>query len=252
MKRVIRAVVLCALLVTAACGGPAPAGDDETAPTLMQLPTLTATLMQTATTTATLTATPRSTQATVTAAASPTATAVVPPTSTPAPTLTQAVASPMVVTPDATLDAAGSALLRGQLLPVRLPPGLTALQAVDAVTPLVLEAAQEPLWTSVTGSAATGWQVAYYDDGADVVFTYVVAPDGELRLLRRAAFGLLPGFPMMRDLITVDSDEALVQAAEQDNLPAEPLTMTLQSAGDAPAWTIAGPDLVTVIAATGG
>lgn len=244
-------LMVAAVMVLSACGGDSSPEADEALPTQMNLPTLTATHTPTITHTPQLTAT-ASPAATHTPPPSPTAThtatAVTIPTATLAPSLTPP--QPAQPTTAVVRPFAGISLFDGDPVPVSVPAGVTALAAVDAVTPHVLETAPASFWAAVSGSPSNGWLVEFYDEANDVILLYRVLPDGEVRRLARAAFGLMPGFPLARDLITVDSDRALELAAAEGPLPSGDILMELRSAGDDPAWAISGDDLVALVPAT--
>lgn len=254
MKRLLP-VWLVLVLLLVACGGDSSPEEAAGLPTQMQLPTLTATLTASVTPlppTPTATQTPVPTQTTPPTVA-PTATAVTIPTATPAPTLTPPMPGAPPVTPVLpTRDSPFGALslFDGDLVAQDGPAGVTALQAVDFVTPIAREGRPGLLWTAVTGSPEAGWLVEFYDEDADVIVSYLLLPEGELRRLARAAFGLMPGFPLERAQIIVDSDLALERAADDGPLPAGALAFELRSAGDDPAWVIAGDDFVALVPAT--
>jgi hypothetical protein len=218
----------------------------------MSLPTLTHTPTSAPTQTPIFTVEPSPTL-TLTSTVTSTATAVTIPTSTVAPTLTPVPSLPPSTVPPADNSAqpfAARSLFDGEPVPVSVPVNATALEAVDTVFTHALETAPASIWTAVMGSPANGWEVEFYDEANDIVLLYTVALDGEVRLLRTAAFGLMPGFPLARNRITVDSDRALQLAAADGSLPSGAIIMEMRSAGDAPAWSISGDDMLALVPAT--
>ncbi len=254
--------VLLVILTLVACSGASDNNDNAAdLPTALILPTLTNTPNETPVPLPTPFVPPTvEPTATNTPTIAPTNTAVIIPTATLAPTLTADTGNadtPGLVpaapsTSDPTLPFAGAGLLTGILIDLTVAANLSALSAVDAVTPHALANTPAVIWTGISGSGSSGWEVEFYDESADTIVTYRVATNGEVRRQIRAAFGLMPGFPLDRTQITVDSDRALELAAADGPLPEGDITLALRSAGDDPAWTISGANMVALVPATGG
>lgn len=149
---------------------------------------------------------------------------------------------------------AGPPVVQGEPLDIQLEANLTALQAYDALLPLIEGDLEGYFWSSASGTPEIGWTFEFFNAEDNSATAYLVAPDGTVRLTTATPFFAVPGgqiYPIDRARVVVDSD-VVVQAVRIPDAPpiGSPL-ITLRALDETRIeWTALGVTPVVIDATT--
>lgn len=140
-------------------------------------------------------------------------------------------------------------------LDFELSPEMTALQAYDALLPLIAASLDGRELVLVSGNDQDGWHFEFYRRGDITVYRYHVLADGAVRAETNARLSLPPEsdvHPINRETIRLDSDD-VYNNVDLTDLPGfiVPILQLSAPASDRVEWTITELSPPVVLDATG-